>query len=90
MSRKEFVPLNMLASLAGISRQAVWKACQRGNWRGHALEVRVVHPLSHDLDMRAYVPVCADAAQIPITRSRISSASPQRSVESLAALVVIA
>ena len=42
MSRKEFVPLNMLASLAGISRQAVWKACQRGNWRGHALEVRVV------------------------------------------------
>lgn len=42
MSRKEFVPLNLLAKLAGISRQAVWKACQRGNWRGHSLEVRVV------------------------------------------------
>ncbi|MDX8433273.1 hypothetical protein RFN25_07475 [Mesorhizobium abyssinicae] len=42
MSRKEFVPLNLLAKSAGISRQAVWKACQRGNWRGHALEVRVV------------------------------------------------
>ncbi|RWI57038.1 MAG: hypothetical protein EOR16_15660 [Mesorhizobium sp.] len=42
MSRKEFVSLNLLAKSAGISRQAVWKACQRGNWRGHALEVRVV------------------------------------------------
>ncbi|MER9273595.1 hypothetical protein [Mesorhizobium sp. M0643] len=42
MSRKEFVPLNLLAKSAGISRQAVWKACQRANWRGHALDVRVV------------------------------------------------
>lgn len=42
MSRKEFVPLNLLAKSAGISRQAVWKACQRGHWQGHALEVRVV------------------------------------------------
>ncbi|MBZ9748266.1 hypothetical protein LB516_23830 [Mesorhizobium sp. CO1-1-7] len=42
MSKKEFVPLNLLAKSAGISRQAVWKACQRGDWRGHALEVRVV------------------------------------------------
>ncbi|RNJ42485.1 hypothetical protein B5V01_03625 [Mesorhizobium erdmanii] len=42
MSRKEFMPLNLLAKLAGISRQAVWKACLRGNWRGHSLEVRVV------------------------------------------------
>ncbi|MET2831230.1 hypothetical protein [Mesorhizobium shangrilense] len=36
------MPLNLLAKLAGISRQAVWKACQCGNWRGHSLEVRVV------------------------------------------------
>lgn len=36
------MPLNLLAKLAGISRQAVWKACQRGNWRGHSLEMRVV------------------------------------------------
>lgn len=42
MTIKEFVPLNLLAKLAGISRQAVWKACQRGNWRGHSLEMRVV------------------------------------------------
>lgn len=36
------MPLNLLAKRAGISRQAVWKACQRGNWRGHSPEVRVV------------------------------------------------
>lgn len=42
MSKKEFVPLNLLAKLAGISRQAIWKACLRGNWRGHSLEVRVI------------------------------------------------
>ncbi|QND61669.1 hypothetical protein [Mesorhizobium huakuii] len=36
------MPLNLLAKLAGISRQAIWKACLRGNWRGHSLEVRVI------------------------------------------------
>ncbi|RWN51531.1 MAG: hypothetical protein EOR98_26365 [Mesorhizobium sp.] len=36
------MPLNLLAKLAGISRQAIWKACLRGNWRGHFLEVRVI------------------------------------------------
>ncbi|WP_301005024.1 hypothetical protein, partial [Mesorhizobium sp.] len=42
MTIKEFVPPTLIAELAGISRQAVWKACQRGNWRGHSLDVRVV------------------------------------------------
>ncbi|WP_158553268.1 hypothetical protein [Mesorhizobium denitrificans] len=41
MTIEEFVPLTLIAQLAGVSRQAIWKACQRGSWRGYRLEIRV-------------------------------------------------
>lgn len=38
-----FVTAAEFASIAGISRQAAWKACVVGSWRGYALEVCTVN-----------------------------------------------
>ena len=36
----EYLALEQFAELAGISRQAAWKACTRENWRGARLETK--------------------------------------------------
>ncbi len=37
-----FVGLLEFSQLAGLTRQAAWKACRKGEWHGHRLEVRTI------------------------------------------------
>jgi len=43
VSRREWIDAESFAAVAGISRQAAWKALRRDVWRGVHLEVRIVH-----------------------------------------------
>ena len=43
MAQPDFISLEGFAALAGVSRQAAWKACKKRIWRGAALEVRSVN-----------------------------------------------